>query len=139
VEIDPMNMQVLDARRDTSSGFKVDVSRGERHGRVSSEWFSRQLDERYLSLSDLAQAVRDRADRSRTHMVENALVHVEANRNDPERLALTLTGADALVFRPTRQPSRRSRSVSTPTSRRAHGHTYRDRRPPACRSADSRA
>lgn len=25
-----MNMQVLDARRDTSGGYKVDVSRGER-------------------------------------------------------------------------------------------------------------
>ncbi len=43
-----MNMQVLDARRDTSGGYKVDVSRGERIGRVSSEWFSRPADERYL-------------------------------------------------------------------------------------------
>jgi hypothetical protein len=32
--------QVLDARRDTSGGYKVDVSRGQRVGRVSSEWFS---------------------------------------------------------------------------------------------------
>ncbi len=37
----------------TSSGFNVDVSRGERVGRVSSEWFSRPDDKRYLSLSDL--------------------------------------------------------------------------------------
>lgn len=44
-----MNMQVLDARRDTTGGYKVDVSRGERVGRVSSEWFSRPADERYLS------------------------------------------------------------------------------------------
>jgi hypothetical protein len=36
-----------------SSGFRVDVSRGERIGRVSSEWFSRPDDERYLSLIDL--------------------------------------------------------------------------------------
>jgi hypothetical protein len=28
-------------------GFKVDISRGERIGRVSSEWFSRPNDERY--------------------------------------------------------------------------------------------
>ena len=33
-----------------SAGFKVDVTRGERVGRVSSEWFSRPDDERYLSL-----------------------------------------------------------------------------------------
>lgn len=32
-----MNMQVLDARRETSDDYKVYVSRGERVGRVSSE------------------------------------------------------------------------------------------------------
>ena len=53
-----MNMQVLDARRDVSGGYKVDISRGERIGRVSSEWFSRPDDERFLSLGDLARSVR---------------------------------------------------------------------------------
>jgi len=92
-----MNMQVLDARRDTTGGYKVDVSRGERVGRVSSEWFSRPADERYLSLSELARTVRDRADRSRTRVVESALIHVEANRNDPERLGLILPGTDTAI------------------------------------------
>ena len=92
-----MNMQVLDARRDVSGGYKVDVRRGERVGRVSSEWFSRPDDERYLSLSDLAQTVRERSERSRTRVVESALIHVEANRSDPERLSLLLPGADAPV------------------------------------------
>jgi hypothetical protein len=54
-----MNMQVLDARRDASGGYRVDVSRGERVGRVSSEWFSRPADERYLSLNELARTVRE--------------------------------------------------------------------------------
>ena len=36
-----------------AGGWKVDVSRGERNGRVSSEWFNRPDDERYLSLDDL--------------------------------------------------------------------------------------
>jgi hypothetical protein len=58
-----MNIQVLDARSDARGGYKVDVSRGEQIGRVSSEWFSRPADERYLSLSELAHSVRDRADR----------------------------------------------------------------------------
>ena len=53
-----MNMQVLDAGRDASGGYKVDVSRGQRIGRVSSEWFSRPDDERFLSLGDLARSVR---------------------------------------------------------------------------------
>jgi hypothetical protein len=38
--------------RPVSSVFRVDVSRGERVGRVSSEWFSRFDDERYLSLTE---------------------------------------------------------------------------------------
>src|SRR6266704_3725570 len=97
MEIAPMNMQVLDARRDASGGYRVDVNRGERVGRVSSEWFSRPADERYLSLNELARTVRDRTDRSRTRVVESALIHVEANRADPERLALMLPGSDTPV------------------------------------------
>lgn len=34
-------------------GYKVDVSRGANVDRVSSEWFSRREDERYLALDDL--------------------------------------------------------------------------------------
>ena len=56
------------ARDPRSSGYKVDVNRGERIGRVSSEWFSRPADERYLSLSELFAAVRGRAERSRTRI-----------------------------------------------------------------------
>jgi hypothetical protein len=37
---------ILDAARDGADGYKVDVSRGQRIGRVSSEWFSRPADER---------------------------------------------------------------------------------------------
>ena len=92
-----MNMQVLDARRDIRGGYKVDVSRGERIGRVSSEWFSRPADERYLSLFDLARSVRDRSERSRTRVVETALIHVEASRAEPERLSLFLPGSDTPV------------------------------------------
>ncbi|MGD9837723.1 MAG: DUF932 domain-containing protein [Phycisphaerales bacterium] len=92
-----MNTQVLDARRDMSGGYKVDVSRGERIGRVSSEWFYRPDDERYLSLSELADSVRSRSERSRTRVVETALIHVEASRTDPERLSLILPGSDTPV------------------------------------------
>ena len=37
----------LAADRPVSLGYKVDITRGERIGRVSSEWFSRPDDERY--------------------------------------------------------------------------------------------
>src|SRR3546814_15011335 len=53
-----------------SAGYKVDISRGERIGRVSSEWFSRPDDERYLSLSALYAAVRARADRATARTIE---------------------------------------------------------------------
>ena len=91
------NVEVLDARRDPSGGYKVDVSRGERIGRVSSEWFARPADERYLSLSELFGSVKRRTDRSRTRMVESAAVRVEASRSDAEGLTLVLPGSDAPI------------------------------------------
>ena len=80
-----------------SSGFRVDVSRGERVGRVSSEWFSRPDDERYLSLTDLYDAVRRRADRAQARTVESRAVKVEAARDNAERLALLVPGRDEAV------------------------------------------
>ena len=80
-----------------SSGFRVDVSRGERVGRVSSEWFSRPDDERYLGLTDLYDAVRRRADRAQARTVESRAVKVEAARDNAERLALLVPGRDEAV------------------------------------------
>lgn len=79
--------------RPASSGFKVDISRGERIGRVSSEWFSRPDDERYLSLSDLHRAVSARTERARIRTVETADIHVEATRDNSERMSLILPGS----------------------------------------------
>ena len=90
--------EVLDpVRMGKTGGYKVDVSRGERIGRVSSEWFSRPADERYLSLNELMDSVRGRAERSRTRVVESALIHVEASRTDAEHLSLILPGSDTPV------------------------------------------
>jgi len=85
-------MTLTESGQPVSSGFRVDVSRGERIGRVSSEWFSRPDDERYLSLTDLHDAVRRRADRAQTRTVESRAVRVEAHRDNPERLALMVPG-----------------------------------------------
>ncbi|MFK0207940.1 DUF932 domain-containing protein [Agrobacterium sp. NPDC090283] len=82
----------LQAQRSASSGFKVDISRGERIGRVSSEWFSRPDDERYLSLSDLHRAVTARTERARVRTVETAEIRVEATRDNTERLSLIVPG-----------------------------------------------
>ncbi|BAM91967.1 hypothetical protein S58_59910 [Bradyrhizobium oligotrophicum S58] len=72
------HVKILDAARDRAGGYKVDVRRGERIDRVSSEWFSRPPDERYLSLSDLYAAVRGRTERSRSRTVQRAAIRVEA-------------------------------------------------------------
>lgn len=78
--------------RSGSTGFKVDISRGARIGRVSSEWFSRPDDERYLSLGELYDSVKSRADRARARTVKSSAIRVEATRNNAERLELVVPG-----------------------------------------------
>ncbi|GLI95320.1 DUF932 domain-containing protein [Methylocystis echinoides] len=90
-------VEILEPARGRDVGYKVDTSRGERIGRVSSEWFSRPSDERYLSLSDLFAAVRGRTERSRTRTIESAAIRVEASRDDAERLLLAVPGSDSPV------------------------------------------
>ncbi|WP_419910368.1 DUF932 domain-containing protein [Hoeflea sp.] len=89
-------MEIMSGRPE-DGGYTVDVSRGGHDGRVSSEWFSRPDDEKYLSLSDLYASVKGRAGRSRTRTVESAAIRVEAHRDDPERLALVLPEGEAPV------------------------------------------
>ena len=82
-----------EAGQPAQAGYKVDPSRGENSGRVSSEWFSRPADERFLSLSALYANVRGRAERSQTRTVESAEIQVHAERGDTEKLQLILPGA----------------------------------------------
>lgn len=77
-----------------SNGFRVDITRGERIGRVSSEWFSRPDDERYLSLTQLYDAVKQRADRATARTIESRAVRVEASRDNAERLSLIVPGQE---------------------------------------------
>ena len=87
----PLNPQPV------SNAFRVDSSRGQRNGRVSSEWFSRPDDERYLSLTELHDAVRGRAERANARTVESRAVRVEASRDDAERLSLIVPGREEPV------------------------------------------
>ena len=43
-------VEILGAAPPVAGAYKVEASRGERNSRVSSDWFSRPDDERYLSL-----------------------------------------------------------------------------------------
>jgi len=80
-----------------AAGYKVDIARGERLGLVSSEWYSRPDDQRYLSLNALYTAVRARADRAAVRTVETHGLRVEASRGSAERMMLTIPGRDAPV------------------------------------------
>lgn len=86
-----MNMSAP-AARPAPQPYRVDVSRGQNNSRVSSEWFSRPDDERFLSLGDLYDKVRTRADNATTRIVESRAVRVEARTDDPERLMLHVPG-----------------------------------------------
>ena len=85
-----------------AGGWKVDVSRGERNGRVSSEWFNRPDDERYLSLDDLWANVKGRSERSRSRVVQTADIRVEAARNSvrPSSVSKVLTCSARWLVRP---------------------------------------
>ena len=87
-------IEKLDGRADPRGGYKVDVNRGMRVGRVSSEWFSRPDDERFLSLTDLFASLKGRAEHSRTRTIESAAIRVEASCDNAESLALMLPGSD---------------------------------------------
>jgi hypothetical protein len=82
-----MNM-IAPVEQQASGAYKVDISRGHNVGRVSSEWFSRPDDERFLSLDDLYDRVRTRAESATTRVIESRAVRVEARSDDPERLRL---------------------------------------------------
>lgn len=48
----------------SASAFKVDVSRGQSRGDLSSQWLRRPADERFLSLIEMRDHLRDRAERT---------------------------------------------------------------------------
>ena len=94
----PSDPRAPGASRLAAAGpYKIDISRGERIGRVSSEWFSRPDDERFLSLGALHASVRARAERATARTVETKALRVEASRDDTERLSLIVPGRDAPV------------------------------------------
>ena len=91
-----MNMMAPPAHS-ARAPYKVDISRGRNIGRVSSEWFSRPDDERFLSLPELYASVRGRADSATTRVVESRAVRVEARSNEPERLSLIVPDRDDVI------------------------------------------
>ncbi|MCP3732153.1 DUF932 domain-containing protein [Sphingomonas sp. MG17] len=91
-----MNM-LATVDRPVPAGFKVDISRGRNISRVSSEWFSRPDDERFLSLDALYAHVRARAEGATTRIVESRAIRVQASSDNAERLQLLVPDSDEPV------------------------------------------
>lgn len=89
-----MNITSSHNSQPVNKSFRVDVSRGSLNSRVSSEWFSRPDDERFLSLTELYDAVKTRADRATARTVESRAVRVDASRDNAERLSLIVPGQE---------------------------------------------
>lgn len=78
-----------------SGAFAVDVSRGARDSRVSSQWFCRPDDERFLNLDTLYDATRQRADGAHVRTIRSDQVHVHASED--ETLTLTAPGREVAI------------------------------------------
>lgn len=90
-------MNMINVERPIAGAYRVDISRGRNVGRVSSEWFSRPDDERFLSLDALHARVRSRAERATTCVVESRAIRVAARSDEPERLTLHIPDRDEPV------------------------------------------
>lgn len=81
------NTAIADA---VTAPFKIDAFKGSRDGRVSSQWFSRPDDERFLSLNDLFEKVKGRADRSHSKVIDVSDIRINAKMDDPDKLTMHL-------------------------------------------------
>lgn len=69
---------------------RVDTRRGTSSGVLSSEWYSRKKDERYLDLPSLHAALKHRADNSRAITIETNTIKVVGHVAEAERLQLVM-------------------------------------------------
>lgn len=77
-----------------TSAYKVDVSQGNRDSSVSSQWFNRPDDQRFLNLDDLASHVKARSDAAVQTIVDVDHIRVHASMNDSEKLRLEYQGME---------------------------------------------
>ena len=90
--------QISDPAGSAHSGArKVDISRGSHDGRVYSEWCRRPDDERYLSLDDLCDKVRERSLCSHSHIVQTKNIRISTSHDRDLKLHLNSRKTDELV------------------------------------------
>jgi hypothetical protein len=79
------HMETVAVQGDT---FKVNPHKGEVISKVSSQWFTRPDDQRFLSLSELESAVHKRSGAASQEIVDVKSIYVDADRNNPDALTL---------------------------------------------------
>lgn len=83
-----------------SPGYKVDPNRGQQVSRVSSEWFSRPSDQRFLSLDELQASLQHRANHSRSRVVDSREIRIEACPDEADALSVILPSSK-MALQPT--------------------------------------
>jgi hypothetical protein len=78
----------------------INMSAGSTNGAVSSQWFNRPDDERFLDLDSLEESVLARKQASRADVVDSNRIEVVAQADKPDDLHLIVPGVDVAV-RPT--------------------------------------
>ena len=89
-----MNAVMTAENHAVSGAYKVDTSAGSRDGRVSSQWFTRPDDQRFLNLSDLRDHVAKRSEPAVQTIVDVADVRVKASMSDSEKMSLEFLGME---------------------------------------------
>lgn len=81
-----MDTNMITTPADVVGVRKIDVRRGTLDGSVSSQWYSRPDDQRFLSLTDLQEFLQVRREACNASIVETGAIRVKADPNDPRRL-----------------------------------------------------
>jgi hypothetical protein len=68
--------------------FKVDPHKGKLIGKVSSQWFTRPDDQKFLSLTDLEESVSTRSFNAQQEVIDVKSIAVNADRDNPEALRI---------------------------------------------------
>lgn len=90
---------ILNPSNAAKQAWKIDASRGGRDGRVSSQWFSRPDDQRFLSIADLYNHTLEMAQASDAVTANVSEMRVFAQADKPDALRLQLN--DGRAVRPT--------------------------------------
>lgn len=89
-----MNAIVTAENTAVTSAFKVDTSRGSLDGAVSSQWFSRPDDQRFLDLTSLRDYVYARSEPAVQTIVDVKDIRVKASMSDAEKMSLEFHGME---------------------------------------------